>query len=147
MVLHFIKRGLIAASCRSQNRCFKCKGKRNSAICHEQIFEQRKKEKETETRPKDPEKKANLRADSTNSMLLQTAQVLICHPADERKVIHQRAVFDSGSHRSYILEGTKQQLNLPTVAKEDLVVNEFGNSHGTAQSLSSVSIIIKNAQQ
>ena len=38
----------------------------------------------------------------------------------------------------------KQQLNLPTVAKETVVVNVFGNSQGTAQSLSSVSMIVKN---
>ena len=139
-----LKRGHIAASCRSQNRCFKCKGNHHSAICHEQMFGQRKKESETETQSKTPEKTTNLRADTTNSMLLQTAQVLICHPADQKKVIRARAIFDSGSQRSYILEGTKQQLNLPTVAKENVVVNVFGNSHGTAQSLNSVSMIIKN---
>ena len=102
------------------------------AICYEQIFEQHKKEAETETQPKTPEKTTNLRADATNSMLLQTAQVLICHPAGEKKVIRARVIFDSGSQRSYILEETKQQLNLPTVAKENVVVNVFGNSHGTA---------------
>ena len=114
------------------------------AICYEQIFEQRKKEAETETQPKTPEKTTNLRADATNSMLLQTAQVLICHPAGEKKVIRARVVFDSGSQQSYILAGRKQQLNLPTVAKENVVVNVFGNSHGTSQTLSSVSMIVKN---
>ena len=91
-----LKRGHIAASCRSQNRCFTCKGKYYSAICHEQIFEQRKKEAESENQPKTPEKTTNLRADATNSLLLKTAQVLICHPVDQKKVIHARAMFDSG---------------------------------------------------
>ena len=126
-----LKRGDIADSCRSQSRCFTCKGNHHSAICHEQIFEQRK-EPETETLPKTPEKAMNLRADITNSMLLQTAQVLTCHPAGQKKVVRARAIFDSGSQRSYILGGTKQ-LNLPTVAKENIFVNVFGNSHGTEQ--------------
>ena len=98
-----LKRVQIVASCRSQNRCFKCKGNHHSAICHKQIFEERKKESETEIQPKTPEKTTNLRADTTNSMLLQTAQVLICHPAGEKKVIRARAIFDSGSQQSYIL--------------------------------------------
>ena len=122
-----LKRGHIEASCRSQNRCFTCKEKHHLAICHGQIFEQRKKEAETETQPKSPKKTTNLRADATNSMLLQTAQVLICHPADQKKGIRARAIFDFGSERSYILEGARQLLNLPSVAKENVVVNVFGN--------------------
>ena len=91
-----------------------------------------------------PEETTNLRAGTRNSMLLQTAQALICHPEDEKNV-RARVIFDSGSQRSYILEDARRKLKLPTVAKENVVVNVFGNSHGTAHSLSSVSMIIKNA--
>ena len=79
-----LKRGNIAATCRSNNRCFRCKGKHYLAICQETNLEQRKNETEPEKRcgipSSPPEKTTNLRADSTNSMLLQTAQVFICHP-------------------------------------------------------------------
>ena len=144
-----LKRGHISASCRSRNRCYRCKGKHNLAICQDTNSGKVAKESETRknygTPSSPPEETTNLRAGTRNSMLLQTAQVLICHPEDERNVVRARVIFDSGSQRSYILEDARRKLNLPTVAKENVVVNVFGNSHGTAHSLSSVSMIIKNA--
>ena len=106
-MLHLSKRVILRL--RADHKLDALKGNHHLAICYEQIFEQCK-EAETETQPKTPEKTTNLRADATNSMLLQTAQVLICHPAGEKKVIRARVIFDSGSQRSYILEGAKQQL-------------------------------------
>ena len=78
-------------------------------------------------------------------MLLQTAQVLICHPEVERKAVQTRLIFDSGSQQNYILEDVRQKLSLPRVAKVNVVVNVFSNLHGKAQSLSSVILIVKKS--
>ena len=65
---------------------------------------------------------------NNNSILLQTAQALVFRPDNQETGMYTQVIFDSCSPRSYITSKTCKQLNLPTIAKETLLIKTFGDS-------------------
>ena len=63
-----------------------------------------------------------------NSVLLQTAQTLVSRPDNQETGMYTQVIFYSCSPRSYITSKTCEQLNLPTVGKETLLIKTFGDS-------------------
>ena len=60
--------------------------------------------------------------------MLQTAQVLIRDKdADASTGTRARAIFDSGSQKSYITQHARNQLILPSTGKESPLIKTFGN--------------------
>ena len=58
-------------------------------------------------------------------MLLQTAQAYVGF-REQTTGIRVRVIFDSGSQTSFIKGSVRDQLKLPTITKEPLVIKTFG---------------------
>ena len=108
-------------------KCFRCNGKHHLSICEEQRNETMEQQKIDETPPKVmKDSTVNLHVDAKIPIMLQTAQVRIYDPQDSRKFVNARLIFDSGSQKSNVLSKTRNALDLPTFAQEQVVVNVFG---------------------
>ena len=82
---------------------------------------------------------------NNNSVLLQTAQAFISRPDNQETGKYTQVIFDSCSHqRSYITCKTREQLNLPTVGKETLLIKTFGNNSASAKECDIVQIVHQN---
>ena len=81
---------------------------------------------------------------NNNSVLLQTAQAFISRPDNQETGKYTQVIFDSCSHqRSYITSKTREQLNLPTVGKETLLIKTFGNNSASVKECNIVQLCIR----
>ena len=72
-----------------------------------------------------------------NPILLQTASAVVSNlNCSERK--NTLLLLDSGSQRSYISEKLRNELNLPTLRRERLLVKTFGNSNSKCKNVDRV---------
>ena len=53
-------------------------------------------------------------------------------------------LFDGGSQRSYISEDLRKKLNLPTLRKENIAINTFGNKENQSIDVVPVKFILKD---
>ena len=61
--------------------------------------------------------------------MLQTARARVSRADNQNYEINARVLFDSGSQRSYVKSNLKEQLALPTLRKEKLIIKTFGNEN------------------
>ena len=81
---------------------------------------------------------------NNNSVLLQTAQAFISRPDNQETGKYTQVIFDSCSHqRSYITSKTREQLNLPTVGKETLLIKTFGDNSASVKECDIVKLCIR----
>ena len=130
----YLQKGHSATSCKKHYSCKKCGRKHNISIC-------------TFTNNTTPSPNpvngtnqsngtlatANNFSNNKNSVLLQTASVSVSGFDNKRKVNNVQLLFDSGSQRSYISEDLRKKLNLPTLRKENIAINTFGNKESKIQ--------------
>ena len=81
--------------------------------------------------------------DSNTSVFLQTAQVLVSNPGNPEHKINTRLIFDTGSQRSYVSEGLREELACPTVKTETLMIKTFGTTTGELKSHDMVEVCIQ----
>ena len=76
-----------------------------------------------------PAQASTFHVGSQDSILLQTAQVLIRdkNAADASTGTRARVIFDSGSQKSYITQHARDQLILPSTGTESLLIKTLGN--------------------
>ena len=81
---------------------------------------------------------------NNNSVLLQTAQAFISRPDNQETGKYTQVIFDSCSHqRSYITSKTREQLNLPTVGKETLLIKTFVDNSAFVKECDIVKLCIR----
>ena len=81
--------------------------------------------------------------DSNTSVLLQTAQVLVSNPGNPEHKINAHLIFDTGSQRSYVSEGLREEMSCPTVKTETLMIKTFGTTTGELKSHNMVKVCIQ----
>ena len=68
-------------------------------------------------------------SNNANCVLLQVAQAFVCRPDNQQLGWNAHVIFDSCcSQRSYITSNACEQLNLPTIGKETLLIKTFGDN-------------------
>ena len=149
-----LKSGHISANCPSTAKCFNCEGRH-----HVTIFERTNNtvtsrnsssEGATPHRSEPPQDTSGDTGASTmhignnvNSVLLQTAQAFVCRPDNQEIGVNAHMIFDSCSQRSYITSKTREQLNLPTVGKETLLIKTFGDDSASIKECDVVQLCIR----
>ena len=76
-----------------------------------------------------------------NSVLLQTAQAFASN--NPKTGMYTQVIFDSRSQRSYITSRTREQLKLPTVGKETLLIKTFGDNSASVKECDIVQLCIR----
>ena len=71
----------------------------------------------------------NLYVNSKTQILLQTAGARVSRADNQNYEINARVLFYSGSQRSYVKSNLKEQLAVPTLRKEKLIIKTFGNEN------------------
>ena len=85
-----------------------------------------------------------MHVDTKTSVLLQTAKAYISAAQCPEKTAVARLILDSGSKHSYISEGLRSALSLPTVGKETLTIKTFGDSEGTVRTCDIVQFCVRS---
>ena len=80
---------------------------------------------------------------NNNSILLQTAQAFVSRPDNQETGMYTQVIFDSCSQRSYITSKTREQLNLPTVDNETLLIKTFGDNSASVKECHIVQLCIR----
>ena len=103
--------------CKSASKCYKCKGKHNTAICY--------KLEATAIAEKEPSHSIiTATTKEKSSVLLQTAKAYVFGDDPCNKIpIH--ILLDSGSQRTYVAEEIKKNLQLKAEAVETINLNTF----------------------
>ena len=139
-----LKTGHISPNCPSKAKCFNCEGRHHVAICENpknvvqsknpalgvvptskvECFQENTSDMGTSTMHT---------GSNNNSVLLQTAQAFVCRSNDQEFGLNTHVIFDSCSQRSYVTSKTREQLNLPTIGKETLLIKTFGDNSASVK--------------
>ena len=134
-----LRRSHLAKDCQSKIACFKCGGRHHVSLCEIETPERAMK-KETRVngqnnsdngnatnRQPPPVQASTFHVGSQDSVLPQTALALIQNGSTTASNgIKARLIFDSGSQKSYVTQRVRDQLSLPTISKESLLIKTFG---------------------
>ena len=77
-----------------------------------------------------------------NNVLLQTARACVSSVDSDRFAL-ARIMFDTGSQRSYVTSSLRRRLNLPTLRKDKIVIQTFGNKYSKARDVDIVQLKVK----
>ncbi|UYV68872.1 hypothetical protein LAZ67_6001388 [Cordylochernes scorpioides] len=113
----------VARKCRSECKCFTCKGRHVELMCSRRRGEVH--EKKTEVKEDNLESPSTSMANQTCSseVLLMIVSARVASPRGQRIV---RILFDSGSQRSYIRRALIGQLNLERIGQGQIQKALFG---------------------
>ena len=104
--------------------CRKC-GRKHHVSLYERGERQQKVVRGTLPEKKDNQA-INYYVSAQDSVLLQPAQAYVGF-REQATGIRARVILDSGSQKSFIKGSVRDQLKLPTITKEPLVIKTFGN--------------------
>ena len=76
-------------------------------------------------------------------VLLQTARTTVCGPSASTAMENVRMILDGGSQRSYITGQLREQLALPTLQTETLMIKPFGSEGGRITTCDVVRVGVK----
>ena len=149
-----LKSGHISTNCLSKAKCFNCDGRHHVAICErtknvpssrnlvtEEVTPYRSEP--SQDRSGDAGTSAMHISNNGNSVLLQTAQAFVCRPDNQEFGLNAHVIFDSCSQRSYITSKAREQLNLPTVGKETLLIKTFGDNSASVKECDVVQMCVR----
>ena len=134
-----LRRHHISRDCRSTMRCSECKGRHHISICLRSTSRVRANPPTSTTMPEGARSGTRAPPESTNNMcvntqapvLLQTARMPVYNLSLKGSpVIQARAIFDSGSQRTYITSHLSKALSLHPSRTETLYVKTFGSTQG-----------------
>lgn len=142
-----LKRHHLSRDCRSTYNCRKCRGRHPVSICA-------RPSKKNDGRPpttQENDKHGGDRATPVTTtlvssqipILLQTARLRLVNLGSDNPGASARAIFDSGSQRTYVTERTRKKLKLPAVGTETIQISTFGNSGSSSQTCDVVSLGVK----
>lgn len=153
-----LKDGHKVSECPKSKPCFYCKGLHNSAICTQSAKGDSSRGKPTpdfvttshvqasEGDSQHQERDGDSQNDVTtthakgnSAVLLQTADVLLKNTNNNRE-LKIKALFDSGSQRTYITERARNFLDLPTEKTETININTFGSKQATSSIVKNVNV-------
>ena len=80
---------------------------------------------------------------NNNSILLQTTQAFVSRPDNQETGMCTQVIFDCCSQRSFITSKTHEQLNVPTVGKETLLIKTFGDNSASVKECDIVQLNIR----
>lgn len=83
---------------------------------------------------------ANDFLNNKNCVIVQIASVLVNGFDNKKKVNNVQLLFDSGGQWTHVSEGLRKKLNLPTLRKETVAINTFGNKETKIQSIDVVQL-------
>lgn len=150
-----LRRHHTSRDCRSPLKCTNCGGRHHVSICKEGATRDgtktpmtRQDTNSTTATNQQQQVGRNLKNEVDNTptttaafqssttevpVLLQTAQVTVFKPGDPTTSMSTRAIFDSGSQRSYISERVKESLTLDPLYSETMIIKAFGSERGKRQ--------------
>ena len=150
-----LKAGHITPGCQSKAKCFNCGARHHVTICENPKkpvqpsssgaeLASLSRSETSQERSRDVGTSTMHVGSNNNSVLLQTAQAFISRPDNQETGKYTQVIFDSCSHqRSYITSKTREQLNLPTVGKETLLIKTFGNNSASVKECDIVQLCIR----
>ncbi len=152
-----LRRGHIGRECRSAGRCHRCGGRHHASICSrsndKEVTQPPLLDPAGTVAPPDqhfktpttrahesglnPQAAAYTATPTTNlyvctnkTVLLQTARTVVYNPNATQHSLELRAIFDSGSQRSYITSRAKNALALIPEGEQHVSIVTFGSSRG-----------------
>lgn len=149
-----LRKGHLAKDCPSKITCFKCSARHHVSLCERET--QTNGNAIASTRDEVPQNTASYQllqtstfhVGSHDSILLQTAQALIGNRETNEDGMRARVIFDSGSQKSYITQRARDQLNLPTISTDSLLIKTFGTDvNGHSTEYDKVRVVIKNVNK
>ena len=155
-----IKKHHLSRDCRSNVNCRKCKGRHHVSICNKgsgnSSGDSTSQKPPSETSgTTNPPSETSKSTQTTNShcaiakteILLQTARLHLVSPEDEATEIIARAMFDSGSQRTYVSERLRDRLQLPAVGSERMQIKTFGSLECSDRSYDVIQLKIRAKEE
>ena len=130
----------IARDCPSKNNCYKCKRRHHTSLC------------DANEQTKDPVTKydastSTMFVNSNTAVLLQTAKANVYRPDRDNTISNVRVIFDSCSQRSYVTQCLAEQLNLPVIGQDNLLIKTFGEESARLRSCELVQIAVQTIDE
>ena len=157
-----LKKNHLCRDCNSKTQCFKCRGRHHISICMKDS-DVPKVERPTyngkpgqDQGPQAQQKtglgsKVNEQTNGTNlfvssktPVLLQTAQATITQSDATVNSLKVRVILDSRSQRSCVTNRVRNQLDLPTVRTDTMVIKTLGSEEERIQTCDSVKFVLKS---
>ena len=113
----------VVRNCNSTAKCYKCNGRHHISICEQPM---KKDENSKSDGTGDNSRNGQYSGVTTtqrSTTLLQTAQASVI--SDNGRSQKISLLFDSCSQKSYINDNIRQQLNLPLLRKERMIIKAF----------------------
>ncbi|XP_068707347.1 uncharacterized protein [Montipora foliosa] len=153
-----LKGGHISTNCPSKAKCFNCEGRHHVTICERiRNVPASRNVVSDEATPhgsgssQDRSREAGTLAmhvsNNANSVLLQVAQAFVCRPDNQQLGLNAHMIFDSCSQRSYITSRACEQLNLPTIGKETLLIKTFGDNSASVKECDVVQLCVRTLDE
>lgn len=137
-----LKRGHHSKSCKAAVKCFICKKRHSTALCRGE-----ENKKEHHTQHNHPEKSKTTTCLSTQHYNTETLlQTVVIYVRNGERVLPVRALFDSGSQRSYLREDVAKKLDLTATGQEKLNHCLFGNVMTNVESRSKYNVFIESLE-
>ena len=146
--------------CTSNPKCYRCSGKHHTSICGATIGQQRQSFQPTNQvtnpqptaphpqRQQQPPVSTNISISqdpSNHSVLLQTARATVHNVNDASISCNVRLILDTRSQKTYISSKLRDELKLPTIRTDKVLIKEFGNERGTLKSCDIVQLAVRRA--
>ena len=149
-----LKAGHITPGCQSKAKCFNCGARHHVTICENPKkpvqpsssgaeLASLSRSETSQERSRDVGTSTMHVGSNNNSILLQTAQAFVSRPDNQETGMYTQVIFDSCSQRSYITCKTREQLKLPTVGKETLLIKTFGDNSASVKECDIVQLCIR----
>ncbi|XP_068715994.1 uncharacterized protein [Montipora foliosa] len=139
-------------------KCFNCEGRHHVTICERiRNIPTSRNVVSDEATPhgsgssQDRSREAGTSAmhvsNNANSVLLQVVQAFVCRPDNQQLGLNAHVIFDSCSQRSYITSKACEQLNLPTIGKETLLIKTFGDNSASVKECDVVQLCVRTLDE
>ena len=86
-------------------------------------------------------------SNNANPVLLQIAQALVSRPDNQQLGLNAHVIFDSCSQRSCITSKACEQLNLPTIGTETLLIKTFGDNSASVKECDVVQLCVRTLDE
>eukprot|EP00731_Ephydatia_muelleri_P025526 Em0017g609a len=136
-------KGHISRNCRSRIKCLSCKGRHHVAVCSSKLGPRAESTANCSNAGSENSSGLNIKAPSFKSpatsslwtysektVLLQMAQATVFNPDLPSRTLRVRIVMNTGSQRSYITEGERNQLRIDAAGQQNMTIMTFGATQG-----------------
>ncbi|XP_065213342.1 uncharacterized protein LOC135840645 [Planococcus citri] len=146
-----LRKGHSVKECTADRVCVHCGQRKNHhrSLCPK-LFDESSQQHPTQQQSADTETKSDDKSNSTVTCLLSdreqnwlfTAVSSVSNPSGDKK-FGARMILDGGSKRTFITSKLAQELKLPIIATEKLVIDTVGNNIGQEVVSNTVELLIK----